>query len=66
MRVERFILPALAVTAAGLAVGAALILGHPVLRRPARLLMANAVLGCALGIVIGFGWAEWLDRGLHR
>jgi len=28
--------------------------------------MLNAVLGCALGIVIGFGWAEWLDRGLHR
>jgi len=28
--------------------------------------MANAVLGCALGIAIGFGWAEWLDRGLHR
>ena len=33
---------------------------------PARLLMVDAVLGCALGIVIGFGWAEWLDRGLHR
>ena len=20
----------------------------------------------ALGIVVGFAWAEWLDRGLHR
>jgi len=28
--------------------------------------MVDAVLGCALGIAIGFGWAEWLDRGLHR
>ena len=24
--------------------------------------MLNTVLGCALGIAIGFGWAEWLDR----
>ena len=57
----------LAITAAGLAAGVLLVWATQFLDdNTARVLMLDALPYIALGIVIGFGWAEWLDRGLHR
>ena len=63
----RFALAVLAITAAGLAAGVLLVWATQFLDdNTARVLMLDALPYIALGIVIGFGWAEWLDRGLHR
>ena len=63
----RFALAMLAITAAGLAAGVLLVWATQFLDdNTARVLMLDALPYIALGIVIGFGWAEWLDRGLHR